>query len=275
MGGGLQHSRLHKNSSSVKESRRKTPYEFWKGIKPIFFHLRVFGADAYVHVPKDERTKFDSKANKCIHVGYCETQKGFRLWDPATRKVKISREVLFNEERFCSISKESSFSDPPLMYPEILVPENSILSPSEYLPETLPSENQLPLNQDQSSEAQEATTVTIDPTAMNPRKKKRVNIITPREENPLGERIRKKPSRWIEESQTEKYAGMALLDVEEPETVEEALNSAESEKWIAMDEEYQSLMKNNTWTIYRLPVGRTAIRNKWVYRIKSGNTVSG
>jgi hypothetical protein len=64
---------------------------------------------------------------------------------------------------------------------------------------------------------------------------------------------------------------MALLDVEEPETVEEALNPAESEKWIlAMDEENHSLMKNNTWTIYRLPVGRTAIRNKWVYRIKSG-----
>ncbi|EFX77239.1 hypothetical protein DAPPUDRAFT_247725 [Daphnia pulex] len=143
-----------------------------------------------------------------------------------------------------------NFSDPPLVYPEALVPKNSILSPSENPPETLPSENQLPLNPDQSSEAQEVPTVIIDPAATNPRKKKQVTIITPREENPLGARIRNKPSRWIEESQTEKYADMALLVVEEPETVEEALNSAESEKWmLPMDEEYQSLVKNNTWTI--------------------------
>jgi transposase InsO family protein len=263
-----------KNRVVSRSREGKTPYELWKGIKPNFSHLRVFGADAYVHVPKDERTKFDPKAIKCIHVGYCETQKAFRLWDPATRKVRISRDVLFNEERFCSISRESCFSNPPLVYPEELVPENSILSPSEDPPETLPSENQLPLNPDQSSEAQEAPTVTIDPAATNPRKKKQVTIITPREENPLGARIRNKPSRWIEESQTEKYAGMALLDVEEPETVEEALNSAESEKWmLAMDEEYQSLMKNNTWTLCRLPVGRNAIRNKWVYTIKSGTEV--
>jgi len=263
-----------KNRVVSRSREGKTPYELWKGIKPNFSHLRVFGADAYVHVPKDERTKFDPKAIKCIHVGYCETQKAFRLSDPATRKVRISRDVLFNEERFCSISRESCFSNPPLVYPEELVPENSILSPSEDPPETLPSENQLPLNPDQSSEAQEAPTVTIDPAATNPRKKKQVTIITPREENPLGARIRNKPSRWIEESQTEKYAGMALLDVEEPETVEEALNSAESEKWmLAMDEEYQSLMKNNTWTLCRLPVGRTAIRNKWVYTIKSGTEV--
>ncbi|XP_045032845.1 uncharacterized protein LOC123474630 [Daphnia magna] len=130
-----------------------------------------------------------------------------------------------------------NFSDPPLVYPEptALAPENSISDPSG----TLPSENQLSSNPDQSSEAQEALIVTIDPVAMNPRKKKQATIVTPREENPLGTRIRNKPNRWIEESQTEKYAGMAILDVKEPEMVEEALNSAQSEKWmVAMEEEF-------------------------------------
>jgi transposase InsO family protein len=117
-----------KNRVVSRSREGKTPYELWKGIKPNFSHLRVFGADAYVHVPKDERTKFDPKAIKCIHVGYCETQKAFRLWNPATRKVRISRDVLFNEERFCSISRESCFSNPPLVYPEELVPELDIES---------------------------------------------------------------------------------------------------------------------------------------------------
>ncbi|KAI9556126.1 hypothetical protein GHT06_018699 [Daphnia sinensis] len=157
-----------------------------------------------------------------------------------------------------------NFSDSLLVYPEPipLVPENSISDPSG----ALSSEKQLSLNPDQSSEAQEAPVVTIDPVAMNPRKKKQVTIITPREENPLGTRIRNKPNRWIEESQTEKYVGMAILDVEEPETVEEALNSAQSEKWmVAMDEEYKSLVKNNTWTICSLPAGRNAIRNNFAF----------
>eukprot|EP00253_Pinus_taeda_P018497 PITA_18497 len=47
----------------------KTPQEVWTGKKPSFSHLRVFGCDAYVHVPKEKRTKLDSKSKKCIFIG--------------------------------------------------------------------------------------------------------------------------------------------------------------------------------------------------------------
>jgi hypothetical protein len=30
----------------------KTPHEVWSGMKPSLQHLRVFGCDAYVHVPR-------------------------------------------------------------------------------------------------------------------------------------------------------------------------------------------------------------------------------
>ena len=42
----------------------KTPQEVWTGKKPSLSHLKVFGCDAYVHVPKEKRTKFDSKYEK-------------------------------------------------------------------------------------------------------------------------------------------------------------------------------------------------------------------
>ncbi len=32
----------------------KTPQEVWTGKKPSLSHLRVFGCDAYVHVPKEK-----------------------------------------------------------------------------------------------------------------------------------------------------------------------------------------------------------------------------
>ncbi len=47
----------------------ETPFEAWFGKKPYVKHLKVFGCAAYSHVPKDQRTKLDSKAKKCIFLG--------------------------------------------------------------------------------------------------------------------------------------------------------------------------------------------------------------
>lgn len=45
----------------------------------------------------------------------------------------------------------------------------------------------------------------------------------------------------------------------------------------AMDDEYKSLIQNNTWTLHQLPEGKKAIGCKWVYKLKrdtSGNVIS-
>eukprot|EP00253_Pinus_taeda_P004652 PITA_04652 len=40
-------------------------------------------------------------------------------------------------------------------------------------------------------------------------------------------------------------------------------------KWeVAMEEEMDSLMHNQTWDLVRLPEGKTTLKNKWVYRLK-------
>ena len=45
-------------SSALDDS---TPHEVWSRNKPSLQHLRVFGCDAYVHVPKENRSKLDKK----------------------------------------------------------------------------------------------------------------------------------------------------------------------------------------------------------------------
>jgi hypothetical protein len=76
-----------------------TPHEVWFGKNPSLSHLKVFGCDAFVHVPKEKRSKLDKKEVKCIFIGYKEGMKGYKLWDPASRKTMYNRDVVFREVR--------------------------------------------------------------------------------------------------------------------------------------------------------------------------------
>jgi hypothetical protein len=74
-----------------------TPHEVCWGKNPSVSHLKVFGYDAFVHVPKEKRSKLDKKVVNCIFVGYKEGMKGYKLWDPASRKTMYSQDVVFRE----------------------------------------------------------------------------------------------------------------------------------------------------------------------------------
>ena len=71
--------------------------EMYTGQKPDISHLKVFGCIAYVHVPDEKRTKLDPKAEKCIFIGYALHQKGYRCYNPSTRKMQVSKDVVFDE----------------------------------------------------------------------------------------------------------------------------------------------------------------------------------
>jgi hypothetical protein len=72
-----------------------TPYEAWFGFKPRVKHLRVFGSVCYALVPKEKRTKLDSRSLKCTMIGYSDEKKGYRLLSDG--KFIVSRDVIFDE----------------------------------------------------------------------------------------------------------------------------------------------------------------------------------
>ncbi|KAI5352997.1 hypothetical protein L3X38_005889 [Prunus dulcis] len=86
------------NRSPTKALDKKTPFEAYSGRKPGLKHLKVFGSVCYAHVPNPQRQKLDSTSNRCVFLGYGSCEKGYRLYDIATGKVIISRDVVFNEE---------------------------------------------------------------------------------------------------------------------------------------------------------------------------------
>lgn len=83
---------------AISSSNDTTPAEIWNNMKPDVSNLRVFGCLAYSHVQKEFRNKFDSKAEKCVMIGYAPT--GYRLFSLEKEKIIISRDVKFNENQF-------------------------------------------------------------------------------------------------------------------------------------------------------------------------------
>ncbi|CAL9021276.1 unnamed protein product [Prunus brigantina] len=75
------------------------PNKFWSGKDVSYNHLKVFGGRAFVHIPKNERSKLDAKSKKCIFVGYGNEEFGYRLWDLVARKIIRSRDVVFFEDQ--------------------------------------------------------------------------------------------------------------------------------------------------------------------------------
>ena len=72
-------------------------HEQYFGTKPNLRHLRVFGSIAYVPVPTEKRRKLDTKAEKCILVGYSDEQKGYKCYNPRSKQARVSRDVVFDE----------------------------------------------------------------------------------------------------------------------------------------------------------------------------------
>src|SRR5205814_2316068 len=73
-----------------------TPYELWNSAKPNLTHLRILGSTAYIHIPKEKRTKLDTHSHKGILVGYGGTNQ-YKVWDLTRKDVVVSRDVRFDE----------------------------------------------------------------------------------------------------------------------------------------------------------------------------------
>lgn len=61
-----------------------TQFEGWFGRIPDLDHVRVWGCVAMVHVPAEKTKKLDGRSEKCIFVGYCLTEKKYKVYNPVT-----------------------------------------------------------------------------------------------------------------------------------------------------------------------------------------------
>lgn len=61
---------------------------------------------------------------------------------------------------------------------------------------------------------------------------------------------------------------MLLVGIDEPQNFEQA---AKEKNWrVAMDNEIESIEKNGTWKLTKLPDGHKPIDLKWIFKLKKG-----
>ena len=191
-----------------------------------------------MHISDQGRNKLDPKSKKCTFIGYGEDEFGYRLWDSENKKMVRSRDVIFNErvmykDKDNTDTSNSEQSGP--VYAEVDdVPETPMI-------ETPQLEESIENNSEQQVDTPEPST-----SAPVLRRSSRPHV----------------PNR--------KYINYILLTNEgEPENYKEACQTVDSSKWeLAMKDEMKSLISNQTWELAELPMGKKALHNKWVYRIK-------
>jgi hypothetical protein len=75
----------------------QTLEEAWNGKKPKVCHLQIFGSVGYAWKPSQTRTSLEPRITKCMFVGYNTNSKAYRLVDCAIKKMKLNKDVIFDE----------------------------------------------------------------------------------------------------------------------------------------------------------------------------------
>ena len=88
------------NRCPTSAIQHSTPFEMWHKCKPDVSHLRVWGCLAYVHIQKDKRSSLGPHMEKCIFIGYPPGYKGWKFYNPLTKKTIISERAEFDGRIF-------------------------------------------------------------------------------------------------------------------------------------------------------------------------------
>ena len=98
------------NSLPTKVLDYSSPYERLFQRSPDFSYFRTFSCQCFPCLRPYSLDKLSFRSKPCIFIGYCSNHKGFRCFDPSSKRVYISRNVIFDEGIFPA-REQSIFTD--------------------------------------------------------------------------------------------------------------------------------------------------------------------
>ena len=198
-------------------------------------------------MPEQKRSKLDKKAIKCMFVGYSQKSKGYKFHNPDTHKMLLSRDVIFLESTFgnSELAKETGIRERPLFT------EKSETDDVMYFDDR-DTDTIYEGGQERPIEDNETQKNLLDVIV---RRSQRQTIVPDRLGTVVGD--------WWN------YASVAISAEDVPKNLNDAFNSKNSKYWKeAVEDEYQSLSKNNTWELVKRPKEKNVIICKWVFKVK-------
>lgn len=109
----------------------KTPFEFWHRRKPDLSHLRPFGTPVTSRILNAKSlTKFDARGESGRFVGYARDAKGYLIWFPAKRAVRVRRDLVFHD---FPVPAPVQHTNIDRMWPEVYMENESRLTDNEPL----------------------------------------------------------------------------------------------------------------------------------------------
>jgi histone deacetylase 1/2 len=91
--------------------------------------LRAFGCACWPYLRPYNRHKLDFRSKCCIFIGYSIAHQGYKCLDVTTRKIFISRHVVFDESIYLyTVPPSNSFT--PKLDPVVLPPNHHLSSSS-------------------------------------------------------------------------------------------------------------------------------------------------
>jgi len=238
----------------LTSSTGKVPEEVFSGKKVNIAELKLFGCDVMAMLPKENRKKLDKNSEKLMFIGYDDCVKGYRCINRKTKKFRICRNLKFleNPEKPNVVDFDFETDDSVKTVEDVV----------EISDEESPENTQTDL--DSTSEYDDSR---VDP------------LYSP-SSNSSGspDSVQRPVTRSQKTGTPSTFLGLALLcepayvfkcdDInhgQDPIMVSDLDSRNDSQDWKeSMDNEYQSLLENNTWELVELPKNRlVGMDNKW------------
>nr|AAC62132.1 copia-like retroelement pol polyprotein [Arabidopsis thaliana] len=257
------------NRSPSSSIENKIPEELWTSAVPNFSGLKRFGCVVYVY---SQEGKLDPRAKKGVFVGYPNGVKGFRVWMIEEERCSISRNVVFRED---------------VMYKDILNQSTSGMSFDFPLATNrIPSfecagnrkEDEISVqggvSDDDTKQSSEESPISTGSSGQNSGQRTyQIARDKPKRQTKIPDKLR---DYELNEEVLDEIAGYAYMITEdggnpEPNDYQKALQDSDYKMWLkAVDEEIESLLKNNTWVLVNRDQFQKPIGCKWVFKRKSG-----
>src|SRR3954468_14954742 len=226
------------------KSVKTTPFEEWFGKKPMLSYLKIWGCEAYVR--KLQPDKLESKAEKCIFVGYPKETIGYTFYNQSEGKTFVAKTGHFLEKEFLfkelsgrkidldEVTDQSLQMEEPTT--EIVLEPPSTVGAGENGQDDIHNDHDIHDDHDENEEE-----------PIMPRRSSRVRQATEFYEHLVN--------------------AISADESDEPTSYKEAMEGPEYEKWLeAMKSEIDSMYTNKVWTLVDIPEDRKAIENKWIFK---------